>query len=667
MSGGTKDVTIALSGQPNVGKSTVFNALTGLDQHVGNWPGKTVEQKIGYMNLPDGRVAEIVDLPGTYSLTANSPEEEIARDYIVRGKPDVIVAVTNAAALERGLYLVGELLQLSGSVILALNMMDVAQEERITIEPEVLQAALRIPVVPMVARRKEGTNDLSVAIQNVLDSPPESPNKPEMTPETQAVIEEFLDYAGEYLPPEYPRDWAALKILEGDRVFLRHLEKHMPPDLWRRTNESLIAHEDMSLKIASCRYEWVNRMVRAAVIRPIHGQMSTTRQLDKYATHPILGPVILLVVMGVIFWVTYTLGAPLQDLLDQYLVQVPSAWLSTHGTALPPWLLNLLVDGVIGGAGLVITFAPILFIFFFAMGVLEDVGYMARGAFAVDRFMHRLGLHGKSFMPLFLGFGCNVPAVMGTRIIESRRARLLTLLLVPLVPCSARMVVLNFMTIIFFGSAAPFVTWGLVGVNLIALAISGYLINKIVFKGHRTAFIMELPLYHTPDWKSLALRAWQRLMIFVKQAGTIIFLAAILIWALSYFPSGEIEKSYLAVLGHFMAPLGHLMGLDWKMLVALFASFIAKENSIATMGVLYGAGGEGSLAQVLAHTLAPAGALAFLVTQMLFIPCVATVAAMYQELENKLWLLFDIVFLSLLAFGTGILVYQTALLLGVGI
>ncbi len=660
-------IVVALAGQPNVGKSTVFNALTGLDQHVGNWPGKTVEQKTGRMKLPDGRIAEIVDLPGTYSLTANSPEEEIARNYIVREKPDVIVAVTNAAALERGLYLVSELLPLSESVILVINMMDVAQEEGITIEPDVLQAALKIPVVPMVARRKEGVKLLLKAILDTLESPHRAANKPQVTAEIRAAVQGILRYAGEHLPPEYPREWAALKILEGDRAFLRYLEQHMDPDLWRKTNEFLIAHEDMGLKIASCRYEWVNRMVRAAVIRPVRGQMSTTRQIDKYATHPILGPVILLLVMGIIFWITYTLGAPLQDLLDQYLVQIPSEWLMAHGDGISPWLLSLLVNGVIGGAGLVVTFAPILFVFFFSMGVLEDVGYMARGAFSVDRFMHRLGLHGKSFMPLFLGFGCNVPAVMGTRIIESRRARLLTLLLVPLVPCSARMVVLNFMTIIFFGSSAPLVTWGLVGFNIVVLVVSGYLINKIVFKGHRTAFIMELPLYHTPDWKSLALRAWQRLMVFVKQAGTLIILAAVFIWALSYFPSGDIEKSYLAAFGRFLSPLGRLMGLDWRMLVALFASFIAKENSIATMGVLYKAGAEGGLAQILAHTLAPAGALAFLVTQMLFIPCVATIAAMYRELENKLWLLFDIAFLSLLAFGAGIVVYQLALLLGVGV
>ncbi len=661
-----EEIVVALAGQPNVGKSTVFNDLTGLDQHVGNWPGKTVEQKTGRMKLPDGRVALVVDLPGTYSLTANSPEEEIARDYIVREKPDVIVAVTNAAALERGLYLVSELLPLSDSIVLALNMMDVAQEEGIIVEPEVLQAALKIPVIPMVARRKEGIEALSQAILDTLESPHKNACIPKMTPEIRSAVEGVLRYAGEHLPPEYPREWAALKILEGDRAFLHYLERSMDPELWRKTNEFLIAHEDIGLKIASCRYEWVNRMVRAALIKPKHGQMSTTRQIDRYATHPILGPLILLLVMGFIFWITYTLGAPLQDLLDKYIVEIPSDWLQAHGNGLPPWFLSLLVNGIIGGAGLVITFAPILFVFFFSMGVLEDVGYMARGAFSVDRFMHRLGLHGKSFMPLFLGFGCNVPAVMGTRIIESRRARLLTLLLVPLVPCSARMVVLNFMTIIFFGSAAPFVTWGLVAVNLIALVVSGYLINKIIFKGHRTAFIMELPLYHTPDWKSLALRAWQRLMVFVKQAGTLIVTAAVIIWALSYFPSGEIGSSYLAAIGRFLAPLGQLMGLDWRMLVALLASFIAKENSIATMGVLYKASGPG-LAQVLSHTLTPAGALAFLVTQMLFIPCVATVAAMYRELEDKLWLLFDIVFLSALAFGAGIAVYQVALLLGVGI
>jgi ferrous iron transport protein B len=659
------NVVIALAGQPNVGKSTVFNDLTGLDQHVGNWPGKTVEQKKGHFKLPDGTDVEIVDLPGTYSLTANSPEEEIARDFVIRENPDLVVTVVNAAALERGLYLVGEILHLTNRVVLALNMMDVAQDEKINVEPEVLQAALRIPVVPMVARRGEGKDALVRTIQETLKNPPSRPCKPSMPPEIEKLLDQVEPYVKKHLP-EFPSRWAALKLLEGDPVLLHKLESVALPDEWKEMNELLISHEDLALKIAGARYEWVGRMVRAALVRPKHGQMSITRQIDKYATHPVLGLVILLAVMGLIFWVTYTLGAPLQDLLNHYIVEIPSNWITGHSAGLPQWLVSLIVDGVIGGAGLVITFAPILFIFFFSMGLLEDVGYMARGAFAMDRFMHHMGLHGKSFMPLFLGFGCNVPAVMGTRIIESRRARLLTLLLVPLVPCSARMVVLSFMTAVFFSNIAPFVTWGLVILNLLVLGISGVLINKLVFKGERTAFIMELPLYHTPDWKALTIRAWQRLWLFIKNAGTLIVSAAILIWFLSYFPGGGIENSYLAVIGRFLAPIGRLMGLDWKMLVALLASFVAKENSIATMGVLLGGSGE-NLAKLLPHIIPPAGALAFLVTQMLFIPCVATVAAMYQELENKLWLLFDILFLTAVAFGAGIAVYQIALLLGIGV
>ncbi len=660
-----KNVVIALAGQPNVGKSTVFNDLTGLDQHVGNWPGKTVEQKIGRFRLPDGTNVELVDLPGTYSLTANSPEEEIARNFIIQEKPDLVVTVVNAAALERGLYLVGEILHLTDAVVLALNMMDVAQEERINVEPEVLEAALRIPVVPMVARKGEGKDALIARIQEALENPPSNPCKPSMPPEIEELLDKVEIYAKKYLSG-YPGRWAALKILEGDPALLHELKDAMPPQEWREMNELLISHENLALEIAGARYEWVGRMVRAALVRPKHGQMTITRQIDRYATHPILGIVILLAVMGLIFWVTYTLGAPLQDLLNHYIVEIPSGWVTAHGTGLPKWLVSLLVNGVIGGAGLVITFAPILFVFFFSMGLLEDVGYMARGAFAMDRFMHRMGLHGKSFMPLFLGFGCNVPAVMGTRIIESKRARLLTLLLVPLVPCSARMVVLSFMTTIFFSKIAPLVTWGLVLLNLLVLGVLGVLINKLVFKGERTAFIMELPLYHTPDWKALTIRAWQRLLVFVKSAGTLIMAAAMLIWFLSYFPGGGIEKSYLAAIGRFLAPIGRLMGLDWKMLVALLASFVAKENSIATMGVLFGGSGT-NLAKVLPHIIQPAGALAFLVTQMLFIPCVATVAAMYQELENKLWLAFDIALLIFIAFGAGIGVYQIASILGMGV
>jgi ferrous iron transport protein B len=315
---------------------------------------------------------------------------------------------------------------------------------------------------------------------------------------------------------------------------------------------------------------------------------------------------------------------------------------------------------VIGGAGTVITFLPILVIFFAVLSLLEDVGYMARAAYVMDRFMHLIGLHGKSFMPLFLGFGCNVPAVMGARIIDSRRARLLTILLAPLVPCAGRMAVIVFITPIFFGRAATLVAWGLVAVSLFVLAAVGVLLNKWVLKGEQGAFIMELPLYHRPNTRTIGIQVWHNSAEFLKKAGTLILVMSVIVWVLSTLPHGTIETSYLARVGHALSPLGALMGLDWRMMVALLTSLVAKENSIATMGVLFGAEGGAAtgLEATLAAVLTPAAALAFLIVQMLFVPCVATVAAIKQETRSWGWTAFALGLLLCVSLAGGIAVYH---------
>jgi ferrous iron transport protein B len=282
----------------------------------------------------------------------------------------------------------------------------------------------------------------------------------------------------------------------------------------------------------------------------------------------------------------------------------------------------------------------------------------------MDGFMHMMGLHGKSFLPLFLGFGCNVPAVLGTRVIESRRARLLTILLAPLIPCTARMAIVAFIAPAFFGSAATFVSWGLVLLALAVLALSGVLINKLIFRGRRAAFIMELPLYHLPNWRTIGLLVWQRSMEFVRKAGTLILGVSVVVWALSVLPGGDVERSYLAAIGRWLEPAGRLMGLDWRLIVALLTSFIAKENSIATLGVLFGAGEGPGLADVLATTFPPSTGLAFLAMQMLFIPCLATVAVIRQETRSWGWTLFNLVFLLLVSWVTGVGVFWLANLVG---
>jgi len=675
-----RTVLVALAGQPNVGKSTLFNLLTGLNQHVGNWPGKTVERKEGTLTF-NGTTYRLVDLPGTYSLTANSAEEIVAREFIIRDRPDVVVALVDAAILERSLYLVAELVSLPAPVVVGLNMIDVAQQEGIQVEPEVLAAALGVPVVPMIATKNVGVRELVETVDRVASGElPCAPNPPQIRADHREVLDEIERLIAGCAPPPYPREWIALKLLEGDREITKMMQACLPEEHWEAVHDVLRAHDDALVAVASGRYEWIGRMIRAAVTRPRPGQIGLTERLDRWATHPLWGLLILAGIMGLIFGLTYVVGWPLLNLLDTYVVGVLADLARAGLAGAPAWLSGLVVDGIIGGVGTVLTFLPILVIFFAVMGTLEDVGYMARAAYVMDGFMHLMGLHGKSFLPLFLGFGCNVPAVLGSRVIESRRARLLTILLAPLIPCTARMTIVAFLAPAFFGSAATLVSWGLILLALVVLALSGVVINKTIFRGQRAAFIMELPLYHLPNWRTIGLLVWQRSTEFLRKAGTVILPVSVVVWALSVLPGGSVESSYLAQVGRWLEPVGRLMGLDWRLIVALLTSFIAKENTIASLGVLFGSAslttggstglttggtGEGAgLAEVLAATFPASTGLAFLVVQMLFVPCVATVAVVKQETGSWWWTLFNLGFLLLVSLIAGIGVFWLAKLAG---
>ena len=326
---------------------------------------------------------------------------------------------------------------------------------------------------------------------------------------------------------------------------------------------------------------------------------------------------------------------------------------------IPFWLRSLLANGILSGVGTVLTFIPILIFFFAAWAFVEDVGYMARAAFVTDRFMHMLGLHGKSVLPLCLGFGCNVPAVLGTRIIDSPRSRLLTIIITPLVPCTGRMAVITFIAAAFFGNQAIFVSIGLVIFSLIMLIITGLIMNRFVIRGENTALLMELPLYHIPNLRIIGLVTWQNTMAFIKRAGTIILIVSLIIWALSIAPHGDINTSFLSQIGKFLEPVGRLMGLNWQMMVALLSSFIAKENTIASLGTLLGGQGVG-LTQQLKLLLTPAAALAFLVLQVLFIPCIATVTAIYHETRSWRWPALTVAYQLVISFSVAILIFQVA-------
>jgi ferrous iron transport protein B len=653
-------VTLALAGQPNVGKSTVFNRLTGLSQHVGNWPGKTVEQKSGEM-VHEGTAVHLVDLPGAYSLTANSEEERIARDFILRERPDAVVAIVNAAALERNLYLLAELLVLPQPVVIGLNMMDVAEDQGIRIEPAVLEAALRVPVIPLVASKNQGLAPLVAAALRLAANPGTfSPQRPDIRPAHRPVLEAIAAQLDGRLPPHYPTDWVALKLLEGDGE-VAEMVRAAAPGAWEGVDSLLMKHEDAYLDIVGGRYDWIARMVRAAVFRPRAGVISVTDRIDRVATHPIWGLALLLGVLAGVFWLTYSAASPLVTILGKVISGSLAGAARAALSRAPAWLAAFVADGLVGGAGMVLSFLPILAFFFALIGLLEDVGYMARMAYVMDRFMHRLGLHGKSSLPLCLGFGCNIPAVLGTRIIENRRARLLTILLAPLVPCSARLAVVTFLAPAFFGKLATWVMVGLVTLNLVILGAVGVVLGTLVFKGGKTAFIMEMPLYHIPNPRTIGFFVWNNVWAFLRKAGTVIVVVSAVVWALGYWPGPGMEHSALAGIGRALAPLGAIIGVDdWRFVVALLTSFLAKENTIATLGVLFPAGeGAASFAGQIAAALPPSAALAFLVVQMLFVPCVATVAATRQEAGWR-WALLGAVMLLALSLGAGGLTYQIA-------
>lgn len=652
----------ALAGQPNVGKSTVFNILTGLSQHVGNWPGKTVEKKEGIHESGDLGI-RIVDLPGTYSLTSFSEEEKVSRDFILNEHPDAIILLMNAAAMERSLYLLSELLLLGPPIIIAVNMIDVAENQGIQIDIEMLEKELGIPVVPMIATKNKGIDKLlSRTVDLVRGKTVYRPYVPEVSQDHRDVFQKLSHLIAPYAPLRYPAQWITTKVMEGDPEILDRMIALIPQNVWNEIQAELSAHEDSLRAVVGGRYDWIEKITRAAVSRFKMGQVVMTDRIDHILTRPIFGIPILMSILGLVFFLTYTVGSPLQSLMElgvHSLTRILEPFLASF----PAWSRHLILDGMIGGAGYVVTFLPILLIFFAAMAFLEDVGYMARAAFVMDRFMHLIGLHGKSFIPMCLGFGCNVPAVLGSRIIESSKARLLTIFLAPFIPCTGRIAVLIFMASAIFADKAPLVSWSLMALNMVVLGLTGIFIKATIFKEESMPFIMELPLYHKPDIKTITMAVWASLVAFVKKAGTIILAMSMIIWLFSYLPYGHVETSLLAMAGRWIEPVGTPIGLDWKMITALFSSLVAKENSIATLGVLYGVGEEG-IGPLINRFIPPASALSFLVVQMLFLPCVATIGVMRQEMGNWKWFLSALFMTLVLSYAGGVAAYRVALWLG---
>lgn len=666
MNGRSRALTIALAGQPNVGKSTVYNLLTGESQYVSNWPGKTCECRSGYFSL-QGETICLVDLPGTYSLSASSVEERIAREFIIENQPDVLLVLLDAVCLERNLYLVAELLSLPVPLVLGINRMDLAASQGVHIEPKLLEAAIRVPVVPLIAQHGEGIQAaISAALRTARQLEARRPNRPVIRTDHQEVLIQIEQMIRNQVPAPYPSDWMAMKLLEGDRVVTEIIQERLGAD-WEQVHALLLQHDDAFLAVAGGRYDWIERMVRAAVVRPRSGQVTVTDRIDRYATHPLWGVLILIAVMTGLFGLTFSLGIPLQEWLEERVVQAAAGAVPVLFAGSPRWLVGLIANGIIGGVGTVLTLLPILILFFIGMGLLEGPGYMARAAFVMDRWMHPLGLHGKSFLPLSLGIGCNVPAVMESRIIEEPTARLITILLTPLAPCFPRLSVVVLLAPTFFGARAFWFCLLLFCLPLLFLVLFGKVFHELFQGGKHNAFIMELPLYQPPDWVAILKSAGQRMVDFLKGAGSVILVISVGLWALSFFPGGDINSSYLALWGRRLDPWSSLIGLDWRMAVALITSMLRSENTLTTLAVLYGVGQHHlNLTDALTGQVVPAAALAFLAMQILFVPCIATIAAIRNETRSWGWILGYAGLRLMTAVIVGILVYQGSQLLHSG-
>lgn len=646
-------IMVALEGNPNTGKSTLFNALTGMKQHVGNWPGVTVEKKEGTCKFK-GKTLKIVDLPGTYSLTAYSLEEIIARNFIIKGNCDVVVDVVNASNLERNLYLALQTLELTPNVVIALNMMDVARARGLEINVQKLSERLGVPVVPMEADKQKGIEDLLSTILAMREGKIKTnPVKINYGNEIESKI-----YALEkVININYPnRRWLAIKLLENDSEVQKMFKGNKEIENWQ---------EDIETEIANRRYDFIDEIVKEVVKRTERKPEDLTDKIDRIVTHKLFGIPILFGIYAVIFGITFTLSTPLMDVVDGFFGWLGDVVRVSLGRY-PEWFSGLVVDGIITGVGGVMVFFPVIAIFFALYSLLEDSGYLARAAFVMDKVMHTIGLHGKGFLTLFMAYGCNIPGIMGTRILESRMDRIMAILLNPLIPCAARLGVISFVTAVFFKSyLATFVMLSILLWSLTLIYAMGRLFKKFLFHGESPYFVMELPPYHKPTISGILIHSWERSKIFLIKAGTIIVFFSIVIWILSNYPSGVgIEHTYAGQIGRLLEPLGALMGFDWKILISLIFGFAAKEAVISTLTVIYGLEYEEALATILGNAMTPLVAYTFLVVFAIYSPCIAAVAIQKRELGSWKWTIFAVAYTLMLSFVVGVLIYNIGRFLG---
>ena len=660
----------ALAGNQNCGKTTLFNALTGSNQHVGNFPGVTVDQKVG--EIKDGKSGSVVDLPGIYSLRPYTQEEIVTRDFILKEKPDGIINIVDATNIERNLYLTLQLLELRVPMVLALNMMDEVRANGGTIDVQELSRCLGIPVVPISAVKGEGVSELldqavhtarSKTLPKVYDFCAGDSPVHRCIHAVVHMIQDHADKAG------VPARFATTKLIEGDEGMLRQLQLD-------QNEKELLEHcivqmekesgLDRNAALADMRYSFIENVVDICVVK-CHESKEHRRsvQMDKILTGKYTALPVFFGVMFLIFYLTFDLiGQNLSDFLSlgiDKLTMLVDKGLTAYG--INPVVHSLIVDGIFAGVGSVLSFLPIIVTLFFFLSILEDTGYMARVAFVMDRLLRKIGLSGRSFVPMLIGFGCTVPAIMATRTVSSDRDRKMTILLTPYMSCSAKIPIYAVFSAAFFPKHAALVMIGLYVTGILLGILLALVLKGTAFRGQPVPFVMELPNYRMPSAKSVGLLLWEKARDFLERAFTVIFLATIIIWFLQIFDAKlnvvtDSADSLLAMVGQFIAGIFRPLGFnDWRVATALISGFTAKEAVVSTLAVLLGTN-TAALGSVLGMLFTPLSALSFLVFTLLYTPCIAAVATIRREL-GSVWKMLGVVVLQCgVAWLAAMLVYR---------
>ncbi|HOK79519.1 MAG TPA: ferrous iron transport protein B [bacterium] len=652
-----EEKVIAIAGNPNTGKTTTFNALTGTRQQVGNWPGVTVEKKEGYY-IYKGVKFKVVDLPGTYTLTGESEDQKIAIDFLTQNQVDVLLLMADALNLERSMYFLILLSELNKNIIVDLNMVDLAEKEGIDYDVKHLEKLLKVKFVKTIGNKNIGFEDLKEAIYRKCKEPVSSECFiSNYGDEIESAISEIINYLKNLNLP-YPERFVALKVLEKDEYFVNLIINSVN---YERINNLISRLEKFFNKpiervLIEKRYGIIHGVVQEALIeKKKELKLEITEKLDRILTNNFLGPLTFLFIMFLTFTFVFGIGKPATKFLEVVFEKFGGI---AANFPFPFWINSLIKDGIVSGVGSVVLFLPNIFLFFFFFSVLEDTGYMSRAAIVADRLMHKIGLHGKSAIPLILGFGCNVPAIMGTRILENKRDKILTSLSIPFMSCSARLPVYLLFTGIFFQENQGLIIFSLYLFGIIAGILSIKFFGSTFFKKESSPLIIELPPFRFPYWQGVLVESWTKTKYFLKKAGTIIFLGALILWFLSYFPDPTkygAQSNFIGRLGSIISPLFKFSGFGfWQASVALIFGIYAKELVVGTFGILFGVG---NLMESLKIYFTTASAYSFMIMSLLYMPCLATFLVLKKEIGMK-WAIVSLFWSLFIGWLFSILFYQ---------